>query len=187
MGERGGAADIEPLEAALGEVDAGGRTQHHPRVAPAEGDQGHLVAADVRMPEEREDGSFGGQHSLLRIHRCRGVHHEDDQIAGLALADLLAQILALELQLIRGVGCGLPPAQLMRGRRPDGGIKGDVGDLLRLRTAHVATAFGLAFRGGTLACRAPGLALAWQVELLDREGAQLDHGVRLNLDRLGAG
>src|SRR5439155_13370537 len=51
----------------------------------------------------------------------------------------------------------------------------------------VATAFGLAFRGGTLACRAPSLALAWQVGLLDREGAQLDHGVGLNLDRFGAG
>src|SRR5439155_21083856 len=106
---------------------------------------------------------------------------------GLALADLLAEILTLELQLIRRIGCGLPPAQLMGGRRPDGGIESDVRDLLRLRAAHVATAFCLAFRGGPLTRGATGVALAWQVELLDRKGVQLDHRIRLKVDRLGAG
>ena len=123
------------------------------------------------MPEQREDRPLCRLHSLLRIHRCGGVHHEDDQVAGLALADLLTEILALELQLIRRIGGGLPPAQLMRRRRPHGRIEGDVGDLLGLRAAHVAPAFRLAFRRGPLARGAAGLPLAGQIQLLDREGA----------------
>src|SRR2546430_337525 len=184
MGEWCRASDAEPLQAALGEVHTRGRTQDDARVAPTESDERDLVATDVGMPEQGQDRALGGEHALLRVHRGGGVDHEDDQVASLALANFLAQILALQLELVDGIGRGQPAAELMRRSRSDGRIERDIGDLLRLRTAHVAPTLRLALRRGPLARRASRLPLAWQVQLLDSEGPELNDRVRFRLDRL---
>src|SRR5207302_5068283 len=54
----GGTAYAQPLESTLRQVDARGRTKDHPGVTAAERNQCHLVAADIRMPEQRADGTL---------------------------------------------------------------------------------------------------------------------------------
>src|SRR5438477_671429 len=131
MGEWCRASDAEPLQAALGEVHTRGWTQDDARVAPTESDERDLVATGVGMPEQGQDRALGGEHALLRVHRGGGVDHEDDQVAGLALANSLAQALALQLELADGIALGLAAAELMRRRGARGCLDGARGDLIR--------------------------------------------------------
>src|SRR5207302_6486282 len=98
-----GASDAQPLQPALGEIYARSRAQDDAGVTPAEGDERDLVATDVGMPEQGEDGALGGEHPLLRVHRGGGVDDEDDEVASLALANFLTQVLAFQLELVGGI------------------------------------------------------------------------------------
>ena len=51
VGQRCGASDAEPFQAALGEVHARSRAQDDAGIAPAEGDECDLIATDIGMPE----------------------------------------------------------------------------------------------------------------------------------------
>src|SRR5207249_6491578 len=104
-----------------------------------------------------------------------------------ALANFLAQVLALQLELVDGIGRGLAAAELMRRRCSDGRVEGDIGDLFRLRATHISPAFRLALRRRPLTRRASRLPLAGQVQLLDREGPELNDRVRFGLDGLVRG
>ncbi len=173
MGQRGGAAHGQPLEPLLGEVDAGRGLQDHPRAAPREHHQRHLVAADVRVAQQRQHRPLGGLHPLLGVHRRAGVDDEDDQRAGAAAAHLLAQVLALEVQCrrvhdTRG-GRLVAPAQLVGRGGAHRGVEGDVGGVLGLHRAHVAAATVGAARLAALAGRLAAAAVAGQADLAHRE------------------
>ena len=90
--QRGFAAGVEARQPAAGDVHRRRRRQQHLRLLAAEGDHGDLVAALIRVAQQRQRGPADRRHPVARRHRPRRVDDEDHQVAFAAFANRAADV-----------------------------------------------------------------------------------------------
>ena len=81
LGQRCGAAGVEPGEPSGGGVRRGRRRQHQPGAIGPEGDHRDLVATLIGIAQQRQCRTADRGHPIPRRHRPGGVHDEDHQVA----------------------------------------------------------------------------------------------------------
>ena len=91
-------AGVEPGQPATSDVHRRCWRQQQLGVLLPERDHGHLVAALVRVSQQRQRGTADRRHPVARGHRPRGVDHEDHQIAFAAFPDRPTHVVRLGIR-----------------------------------------------------------------------------------------